>query len=70
LEVTVDDNLYTYSFKIKWQELGIKPNSGSIIGFNLMTNINDGSGWRGWLQWIPGIGDRKRAADWGWLILQ
>ena len=69
LKVTVDNNLYTYEFKMRWRDLSIKPSSGTVMGFNLMTNINDGNGRRGWLQWTPGIGDRKRAADWGWLVL-
>jgi hypothetical protein len=67
--VNVDNNLYTYEFKLRWCDLSIKPSSGTVMGFNLMTNINDGDGRRGWLQWTPGIGDRKRAADWGWLVL-
>jgi PHP-associated/Carbohydrate family 9 binding domain-like/PHP domain len=69
LDVSVDGNLYTYIFKIKWKDLGIKPGTGTTIGCNIIVNINDGSGRRGWLQWTPGIGDRKRAADWGWLVL-
>ena len=69
LNVSVEDNLYTYTFKIKWQELGIKPSPGTTLGFNIIININDGGGRRGWLQWTPGIADGKRAADWGWLVL-
>ncbi len=70
LNVSVDDNLYTYTFKIKWKELEIKPETGTVLGFNIIININDGGGRRGWIQWTPGIGDGKRAADWGWLVLK
>lgn len=69
LNVSVGGNLYTYTFKIKWKDLGIKPSSGTILGFNIIVNINDGGGRRGRLQWTPGIADGKRAADWGWLVL-
>jgi PHP-associated/Carbohydrate family 9 binding domain-like len=69
LDVAVDGNLYTYTFKIKWKDLGIKPGKGTILGFNIIVNINDSGDRRGWLQWTPGIADGKRAADWGWLVL-
>jgi hypothetical protein len=41
---------------------------GTIFGFNMIYNINDGSGRRGYLAWRNGIGDRKRSADWGFVI--
>lgn len=41
---------------------------GRIFGFNMIYNINDGSGRRGYLAWRNGIGDRKRSADWGFVI--
>lgn len=44
----------------------LKP--GKIFGFNMIYNINDGSGRRGYLAWRNGIGDRKRAADWGFIV--
>lgn len=69
LDVAVDGNLYTYTFKIKWKDLDIKPCRGTILGFNIIVNINDSGDRRGWLQWSPGIADGKRAADWGWLVL-
>ena len=69
LDISVDTNLYTYTFKIKWKDLGIKAGRGTILGFNIIVNINDSGDRRGWLQWTPGIADGKRAADWGWLVL-
>jgi hypothetical protein len=41
---------------------------GKIFGFNMIYNINDGAGRRGYLAWRNGIGDRKRSADWGFII--
>ena len=41
---------------------------GKIFGFNMIYNINDGDGRRGYLAWRNGIGDRKRSADWGFVI--
>lgn len=41
---------------------------GNVFGFNMIYNINDGDGRRGYLAWRNGIGDRKRSADWGFVI--
>jgi hypothetical protein len=35
----------------------------------MIYNINDGGGRRGYLGWRNGIGDRKRSADWGYVVL-
>jgi hypothetical protein len=43
--------------------------TGSTFGFNMIYNINDGGGRRGYLGWRNGIGDRKRSADWGYVVL-
>ena len=39
------------------------------LGFNMIFNINDGGGRRGYLAWRKGIGDRKKSADWGYILL-
>lgn len=41
----------------------------NALGFNMIFNINDGSGRRGYLAWRKGIGDRKKSADWGYILL-
>ena len=43
--------------------------TGATFGFNMIYNINDGGGRRGYLGWRNGIGDRKRSADWGYVVL-
>ena len=45
-------------------------NEDMICGFNMIYNINDGSGRRGYLAWRNGIGDRKKSADWGFILLK
>ena len=44
-------------------------NPSGVAGFNMIFNINDGSGRRGFLAWRKGIGDRKKSADWGYILL-
>ncbi|MEI8247341.1 MAG: CehA/McbA family metallohydrolase [Lentisphaerota bacterium] len=58
-----------YRFNLPWSALGMEPAVGDIFGFNLIVNVNDGAGRRGWIELTPGIGDRKSAADWAWMVL-
>ena len=44
--------------------------TGKTFGFNMIYNINDGGGRRGYLGWRNGIADRKRSADWGFVICE
>ena len=41
---------------------------GAVFAFNMIYNINDGSGRRGYIAWRSGIGDRKRSSDWGFVM--
>jgi cellulose/xylan binding protein with CBM9 domain/PHP domain-containing protein len=70
LLVTQKDNMYTYDFKVPMKSLQIKSDKGRAVGFNLIVNVNDGNGRRGWIEWTPGIGDRKSADDWGCLVFE
>ena len=56
----------TQIFEVEIPEDVLAP--GKIFGFNMIYNINDGAGRRGYLAWRNGIGDRKRSADWGFII--
>ncbi len=69
LFVETDADTYTYSLDVPWSVLDAEPAVGLPLGFNIIVNVNDGVGRRGWLHWTPGIGERKSSADWGWLIL-
>ena len=42
--------------------------TAGAAGFNMIFNINDGAGRRGYLAWRKGIGDRKKSADWGYIL--
>ena len=64
-----DGDILVYRFHLPWLALGVKPVAGGILGFNLIVNVNDGAGRRGWIEVTSGIGDRKSAADWAWLAL-
>ena len=44
--------------------------AGAVFGFNMIFNINDGNGRRGYLAWRNGIGDRKKSADWGFVVVK
>ncbi len=43
---------------------------GTVVGFSLLVNDNDGAGRAGWQELTPGIGHGKRPADFAWLWLQ
>jgi len=47
-----------------------KLQSGTVLGFSLLVNDNDGAGRAGWQELTPGIGHGKRPADFAWLWLQ
>ncbi|OHD53336.1 MAG: hypothetical protein A2096_01905 [Spirochaetes bacterium GWF1_41_5] len=70
ISITRSGNIFDYRLQIPWRILQLTPRPGTVMGFSLIVNINDGKGRRGWVEWTPGIADRKRAADWGWLVLE
>ena len=58
-----DKTFYQIIFRKDFAEIG------DVFGFNMIFNINDGKGRRGYLAWRKGIGDRKKSADWGYILL-
>lgn len=57
VQQTSDGVLYT--IRVPWQELGVTPAPGKLMGLSILVNDNDGSGRRGWIQWGSGIGWTK-----------
>ncbi|MEF2247330.1 sugar-binding protein [Paenibacillus sp. IITD108] len=69
-----DDNSNTTSYEmaIPWDALlpvGVTAAPGSDFGFAMLINDNDGSGRRGWMEYMGGIGSGKDRSAFGDLLL-
>ena len=68
-----DDGKTTYEAAVSWELLmadGSAPSADSLFGFSLLVNEDDGSGRRGWIQYMDGIGyGGKNPALFGDLLL-
>ncbi|AIQ58724.1 hypothetical protein PBOR_18600 [Paenibacillus borealis] len=61
-----------YELEVKWQDIlpaGMTPSATDAIGFSLLVNDNDGTGRRGWMEYMSGIGFSKNPNLFGDLIL-
>lgn len=59
-----------YEAAIPWSALGVKsPRAGLRSAWSMTVNDNDGAGFRGWLEWTPGICGGKDSSLFGWLVL-
>jgi hypothetical protein len=59
-----------YESAIPWSALGITgARSGRRISWSMTVNDNDGDGFRGWLEWTPGVCGGKDSSAFGWLTL-
>lgn len=66
------DTYTTYEIALPWKEIlkdGVKPVSGTDIGFSFLINDNDGNGRRGWIEFGGGIGGTKDPSLFGDLYL-
>jgi hypothetical protein len=60
-----------YEAAVPWAALGDwRPVRGASAGWSFTVNDADGEGFRGWLEWTPGICGTKNAADFGRLVLE
>jgi hypothetical protein len=60
-----------YEAAVPWAALGgWRPTKGASIGWSFTVNDADGKGFRGWLEWTPGICGSKDAAAFGRLLLE
>jgi hypothetical protein len=59
-----------YEVVLAWDDVGISdPGAGTISGFNLIVNDSDTGSRRGWIGWIPGIGESKAPYYFGDVML-
>ena len=60
-----------YEAAVPWSALGVKaPTSGKRVAWSTTVNDNDGQGFRGWLEWTPGVCGGKDSSTFGWLELE
>jgi hypothetical protein len=62
----------TYELSIPWSDLlpdGMTAAPGSDFGFSMLINDNDGSGRRGWIEYMSGIGFTKDPSAYGDMVL-
>ncbi|SDE70024.1 Glycosyl hydrolase catalytic core [Paenibacillus sp. UNCCL117] len=67
-----NSNTTTYEMAIPWDALlpvGVTAVSGTDLGFAMLINDNDGSGRRGWMEYMGGIGLSKDRSAFGDLLL-
>jgi hypothetical protein len=71
LVVTRTGDTTVYEAAIPWSALGIKdPRTGKRVSWSTTVNDNDGEGFRGWLEWTPGVCGGKDSSAFGWLELE
>ncbi|RAV06417.1 S-layer homology domain-containing protein [Paenibacillus sp. YN15] len=61
-----------YELALPWKEVlpeNQTPQAGGVLGFSLLINENDGSGRRGWMEYMSGIGSSKNTQLFGDLLL-
>ncbi len=64
-----ETQITTYELAIPWRAItSVAYEDLNAFGFNLLVNDSDGEK-RSFIQWTPGIGDRKNPADFGILFL-
>lgn len=56
-----------YEAAIPWSALGVTGlRAGRRLAWSMTVNDHDGEGFRGWLEWTPGICGNKDASAFGW----
>ncbi len=60
-----------YKIEVPVSSVGLPElKKGSIFGFSLLVNDNDGNGRKGYLHWGDGIGNSKDPAQYNWIIAE
>ena len=75
VDVAVNHNngVTVYECRMPWSEIfydGYKVNPDGTFHFSALINDNDGTGRRGWIEYMSGIGSPKNASHFGKLILE
>ena len=69
LAVLRENGVTRYEVAIPWAAAGLRPPTvGSRTAWSFTINDNDGEGFRGWLEWTPGVCDGKDSSAFGWLL--
>jgi len=66
------ENKTIYELKLPFAEIGFVPAKGKSLGFTFTLNESDDAakGFRGWIEWTPGICGYKDSMFWGKLTLE
>ena len=68
LAVVRDGTVTRYEAAVPWRALGVKsPVVSGRVSWSMTVNDNDGQGFRGWLEWTPGVCGGKDSSEFGWL---
>jgi hypothetical protein len=67
LVVVREGTITRYEAAIPWTALGVTGmQAGRRLAWSMTVNDNDGEGFRGWLEWTPGVCGDKDSAAFGW----
>lgn len=67
LAVVREGSVTRYEAAIPWTALGVRDmRSGRRLAWSMTVNDNDGDGFRGWLEWTPGVCGAKDSSAFGW----
>jgi len=68
LTITRHQSTTVYEAALPWSVLGIKHVfPGNRTSWSMTVNDNDGDGFRGWLEWTPGVCGSKDSSAFGWM---
>jgi len=67
LSVVRDGTVTRYEAAIPWTALGVQDmRPARRLAWSMTVNDNDGAGFRGWLEWTPGVCGDKDSSAFGW----
>jgi hypothetical protein len=67
LAVVREGSVTRYEAAVPWVALGAKAmQPGRRLAWSMTVNDNDGEGFRGWLEWTPGVCGGKDSSAFGW----
>jgi hypothetical protein len=71
LVVKRSEGRLVYEAAVPWASLcAWRPTNGASVGWSFTVNDADGGGFRGWLEWTPGICGGKNASQFGRLLFE
>jgi len=71
INIHSEEGIYIYEAAISWNQMNpLKPEKGTICGFNVVVNDNDGDGSKSYIEWTPGIRESKDTSYFGDLVFE